>query len=97
MIQKKNAKWRKAQVTRDRQTYYLARRQFQTAVSLWRAECERKLICRDDKKRFYRYVNSHLGRSTPKLILVKDEEVLKNGAAAAKLISREFASNFTPR
>ena len=31
------------------------------------------------------------------LISIKDGEILKNGAAAAELVSRRFASNFIPR
>ena len=97
LIRQKNAEWRRAQITGDRSAYHAARNLFRTVLSGWRADYERRLSCNRDKRNFYRYINKRLGRCSPSLTLVQDADKVVHGAAAAELLSKQFASNFTPK
>ena len=94
LICKKNEEWRKSVVSGDRSKYCEARNKFRAAVSSWRAECERNLLCGRNKCKFYRYINKRLGRNAYAPIAMKQGNNIVLGVNAAEMLSMECASNF---
>ena len=93
LIHKKRAAWHRRKKTGDFVKYRTARNIVKSAIREFHTDCERAMLCKENKSQFFRYVNNRLGRSRLHPVLLSDDSELSENDAV-KAFGDEFSSNF---